>query len=241
MLKMAGIIVVFAAASTGCLRSQDTPSRPCAVSGEFAPLLVPNNGSKVTFQCDRATPMDLIRATGQQTRIPIGVVLGQDLNALSKPVRSYNLKDVSARDALLEAIQGTGYSLREEDHVTILFAGDITSRQMQLLLHRYSNFGSEQSATMADLGADLNGWMWAAVDPAAGYGASILGSTNDERFILEPIKDATTEEIANRIVSLGSKGMWTFRVAAFSPADLSADRIEIEPYQHYSNRPYIKH
>lgn len=241
MLKMAAIIVVFAAASTGCLRSQNMPSQPCIAPGEFAPLLVPNNGSRVTFQCDRATPMDLIRASGQQTRMPIGIVLGQDLNALSKPVRSYNLKDVSARDALLEAIQGTGYSLREEDHVTVLFAGDITSRQMQLLKHEYSDFGSEQSATMAELGAGLNGWMWAEVDPVRGYGASIQGSMNDERFILEPIKDATTEEIANRIVSLGSKGMWIFRVAAFPPADASDDRIEIEPYQHYSNGPYIKH
>lgn len=241
MLRIAGIIVFFAAASAGCLRSQTKPPQPCIVRGEFAPLLVPNKGLKVTFQCDLATPMDLIRATGQQTRIPIGVVLGQDLNALSKPVGSYNLKEVSARDALLEAIEGTGYSLREEDHVTVLFAGDITSPQMQLLKHQYSDFGSERGATMVELGAGLNEWMWAAVDPVKGFGASIQGSTNDEHFTMVPIKDATTEEIANRIVSLGSKGMWIFRVAAFSPADTSADQIEIEPYQHYSNRPYIKH
>ncbi|HEX5233877.1 MAG TPA: hypothetical protein VFW25_00960 [Silvibacterium sp.] len=208
---------------------------------EFAPLLVNNAGSTVTFKCAHATPLDLIRATGQQTRFPIGVVLGEDLDALSKPVRSYDLENVNARDALLEAIQGTTFSLREENHVAILFGGDITRRQQQLLMHRYAYFNPSQGATTVELGAYLNEWMWAAINPAQGSLSSIGGSLNDERFTLTPMKEATTEEIANRIVSLGSKGMWIFRVAAFHPTDASADQIEVESYQHYSNRPYIEH
>jgi hypothetical protein len=205
---------------------------------EFAPTLVLNPDSKVTFKCDAAAPLDLIRAVGQQTRIPIGVVLGEDPDALSRLVRSYELEGVNARGALLKAIEGTGYSLEEKDHVMVLKAGDVTQRQDELLTHGFSNFGSS-NATMVEMGADLTGWVWTGVDGAKGFGGSILGSTNDERFTLKPMPEATTEEIADRIVSLGSKGMWIFRAAASEGSDPSVDGVEIEPYQHYSNRPYI--
>jgi len=49
---------------------------------------------------------------------------------------------------------------------------------------------------------------------------------------------ATTEEIANRIVSLGSKGMWILTMDAFERDGERTDDVEIKPYQHYSNLPY---
>jgi hypothetical protein len=54
----------------------DTPA--CLPHDEFAPVLVKNPGMKVTFKCDHATPLELIRAVGFQTRLPIGLVLGRD-------------------------------------------------------------------------------------------------------------------------------------------------------------------
>jgi hypothetical protein len=219
----------------------DTPA--CLPRDEFAPVLVKNPEMKVTFKCDHATPLELIRAVGFQTRLPIGLVLGRDLDALSKTKHSYDLDNADARPALLKAIEGTGYSIENENQVVVIIAGDLAPRQRDLLAHRYSNFRTNLDGTMVDFGTTLEMWMRdaVAVDPKRGYGMSILGSTNDERFALRVPHLATTEEIANQIVSQGSRGMWVFTVSASTPTDGSADSINIEPYQHYSNRAITKH
>jgi len=90
------------------------------------------------------------------------------------------------------------------------------------------------------MAAYLTGWMWAATDPILGWGSSITGSINDERFTLEKMPSATTEEIANKIVSQGSKGMWILRTAPYDTHKPSDDQVWIEPYQHYSNRPNVE-
>jgi hypothetical protein len=219
----------------------DTPA--CLPRDEFAPVLVKNPEMKVTFKCNHATPLELIRAVGFQTRLPIGLVSGRDLDALSKTKHSYDLDNADARSSLLKAIEGTGYSIKNEDEVLVIIAGDLAPRQRDLLAHQYSNFRTNLDGTMVEFGMTLEMWMRdaVAVDPKRGYGMSILGSTNDERFALRVPHLATTEEIANQIVSQGSRGMWVFRVSASSPTDGSADSIDIEPYQHYSNRPITRH
>jgi hypothetical protein len=106
---------------------------------------------------------------------------------------------------LLDALRDTDYTIGEDNGVLVLMAGDMTARQRDLLTHVYSDFKLEPYGTMVELGAGLTMWMRAAIDPQVSFGASIGGATNDERFTLEAIQLATTEEIANRIVSLGSR------------------------------------
>lgn len=240
MQKVAAFIIL-ACCSAVCLIAQSKQSHGCVTRPEFAPALVNNPGLKVTFKCDQATPLDLIRAIGRQTRIPIGIVLGRDPGILSKPKQSYDLENVDARLALQKAIQNTGYTLEEKNHVIVLVAGDLTARQQDLLTYPYSNFGSLSNRTMVELGAELTGWMLAEIDYAKGYGGSILGSLNDERLTLKVPPGATTEEIADSIVSLGSKGIWILRSDPFPTSGSSADQVEIEPYQHYSNKPNVDH
>jgi hypothetical protein len=163
--------------------------------------------------------------------------MGEDPAALSKSSRSFDLVNVDARFALQQAIQDTGYSLQEENHVLVLTAGDLTARQRSLLGHRYAGLRREANQTMIGLGMKLTMWMRAAIDPARGFGSSVSTSTNEEKFTFEAAPAATTEEIANAIVSLGSKGMWIFKAEAYPPAGASTDQVLIEPYQHYSNAP----
>lgn len=228
-------ILVLMAARFVSIPAETQSTQNCLPRMEFAPAVVMNPGNKVTFRCEQATPLELIRATGYQARIPIGLVLGRDQNALSEKKHSYNLKDVDATAALQEAIKGTGYSLKEEDHVFVLTAGDVTPRQQQLLAYRYSAFKPGPDETMVGLGMTLTMWMRAVIDPKWGFAMDTLSSTNEERFSVSIPPSATTEEIANRIVSLGSRGMWILRASATSPTGHSTDQIEIEPYQHYSN------
>jgi hypothetical protein len=220
-------------------QSGDTPG--CLPDMEFTPVLVDNPGMKATFKCDRATPLEVIRAVGFQTRIPIGVVLGRDLDALSKTTHAYDLENVDAKFALSKAIEGTGYSIKDEDHVVVIVADDLTARQRDLLVHQYSNFGlGFTHETMVSLGMVLTGWMRQAVDPTRGYGASILTSLNEEQLKLDVAPIATTEEIANQIVSEGSKGMWIFKAEGSFPSGESTDEIDIQPYQHYSNKAIVQ-
>lgn len=238
MWRFAGSVIL-ACCGTTLLTAQ--PQQGCTTELEFAPKLVGNVDSTVTFVCDRATPMDVIRAVGRQTRIPIGVVLGEDPGLLSKPIHSYHLEKVDARSAIQTAIQGTGYTLRDENPVFVLIAGDLTDRQMDLLTRSYSDFRPGPNSTMVELGAALSMWMEASLDLGFGFGGSILGSTNDERFTLGDCSGEATERIANKIVSLGSKGMWIFKANAFAASDKLRDEVVIEPYQHYSNKPNIEH
>jgi hypothetical protein len=216
---------------------QTERSQGCSVGIQFDPFLVSNPNSEVTFECDHATALQLIEATGRQTRNPLGIVLGEDRTLLSKTHRTYNLDKVDTKSALLEAIAGTGYSLREEDNVFVLVAGDLTSRQRLVLTHEYSGFRSGSDETMVELGAELTMWIRTEIDHENGFAGSILGSTNDERFTLGAIPAVTTEELANRIVSLGSKGMWVLTMDALERDGERTDGVEIKPYQHYSNLP----
>jgi hypothetical protein len=93
---------------------------------EFAPVVVDNPGAKVTFKCKEATPLDLIRATAFQTRIPIGIAMGRDRGVLEEAKRSFDLQNVDARSALLDALRDTDHTIREENGVLVLMAGDMT-------------------------------------------------------------------------------------------------------------------
>jgi hypothetical protein len=233
-MRRVAAIIALAGCSTICVRAQSDQTQVCAARGEFEPaVVISSSGSMVTFKCDRATPLDVVRSVGRQTRIPIGVVLGQDHRALSKSSRSFDLEKVDAKLALLTAIQGTGYSLKEENHVMVLVAGDLTPRQRSLLAYSFSGVSPESNQTMVELGIHLTALMRAVTEPQRGFGSSISLSANEERFTLEGTSAATTEEIADRIVSLGSKGMWIFRADASSTTRPSTDEVAIEPYQHY--------
>ena len=207
----------------------------CLPDAEFAPMIIENPDHAVTFRCEDASSLDLIRAVGFQTRIPIGVVLGKDLDKLSRTKRSFDLERVDAKAALSAAIDGTGYSIEDENGIMVVVADDLTQYQRTLLDHNFTDLKPQTNDTMVSLGVTLTVWLRAVVDPTAGSGASILGSTNDERLTLKVAPVATTEDIANQIVSLGSKGMWVFRVGASPLSGTSAVDVDIEPYQHYTN------
>jgi hypothetical protein len=119
---------------------QSERSQGCSAGAQLDPFFVSNPDLEVSFACDHATALQVIEATGRQTRHPLGIVLGEDPTLLSKTRRSYNLEKVGIKTALQEAIAGTGYSLREEDNVFVIVAGDLTPRQRQLLTHEWSGF-----------------------------------------------------------------------------------------------------
>ena len=230
MRKWACVVLILGGAAS--LSAQSGTSLGCWATQEYAPKMVANPLSTVTFQCKGATRLDLIRAVGRQTRIPIGVAVGQDVGMLEKTKQTYDLVNADAKTALQEAISGTGYSLAEKDGVIVLMAGDITPYQRELLAYRLKDFRSGPDSAMTDLNFQLNMWLDAAINPdKPGYGASLLGSTNDERFTMETISDCEQDCFA------WLKGMWIFNAEAVAAKGSPMERMLIESYQHYSNRP----
>lgn len=234
-MRNAIVSCVIAACFT-CPPIQASLAPGCSTPEEYQPSMVTNPDARVTFRCSAATPFDLIRAVGRQTRHPIGVVIGQDANTLYRTPRKYDLRKVDGWSALQAAVEGTGYSLRVEKSMWEVIAGDLSPRQSDLLTLRLADFKTNPNSTMVDMAFQLTMWIGAVKHPEVGYGASILGSTNDEQFTMAPIASATTEDIANRIVSLGSRGLWILRLGASNSASPEDDEVEVQPYQHYSNR-----
>jgi hypothetical protein len=213
----------------------------CAAQSEFAPKLVGNPNRVVTFRCSQGTPLDLIESTGRQARIPIGLVLDARQEAIFHTKRQFDLREVDAASALREAIRGTDYELKRqgESDVLVIVPVTLTSRQRDLLALRLPDFKASSGLTIFELGLQLNMWLRDATNPMPGYSLSHMSSTNEEPVIFAEVPSATAEEIANRIVQLGSKGMWVLRLNAGEANGRPIDTVEIEPYQHYSNRPVV--
>lgn len=209
----------------------------CEAKPEYNPVLVANPGLLVTYVCSDATRLEVIEAVGRQTRLPIGLALGRDARSLLKQHRAYSMHELEGRAALQEAIQGTGYTLHEQDGVLLLVAGDLSRRQRRLLEHRYADFRTNPGSSLADMGQALTMWMKIAAGARGGFVLGGLSSTNEEGFTLPLLSMASTEELANRIVRLGPHGMWIFRASAGPRHGEPTDTVEIESYQHYANRP----
>ena len=218
-------------------RAESARSQGCSMGPRFEPVLVSNPGEKVTFACRDATALELIESTGRQTRVPIGIVFGQDPTVLSKTKRSYRLFDVDVMSALLEAVAGTGYKVGRSERGFLLIAADLNARQRQILTHKFADFPGASNATMPELANSLTMWIEGEFDHPTVFMSSILGSTNDEQLTLRALPPSTAQQIADKIVSLGSRGMWILTMDAVQRTSGWTDGIKIEPYQHYSNLP----
>ncbi len=236
-MKRASIPLVLVCSALFSAAAQSLESQGCSVFPQFEPVLVSNPNAEVTLACRDATAFELIESIGRQTRIPIGIVLGENPDLLAKTKHTSRLFHVDAKSALLEAVTGTGYIVGESQAGFLLTAGDLTSRQSEVLSKQLLDFRANPNTSMVELGSQLNMWFQSAVDPPQGFGGSILGSTNDERFTLQALPPLTVQQIADEIVSLGSKGIWVLTTDPVQQGTEWTDEVKIEPYQHYSNLP----
>lgn len=81
---------------------------------------------------------------------------------------------------------------------------------------------------MSSLASELTGWMWTEVGHVPAWDASIMMSSLDaEKVQLSTIKEESTEQIANRIVKLGSKGIWVLKPNTANPKGPADEQIDI--------------
>jgi len=185
---------------------------------------------QVTFATKDATPLRAVLEIGLQSRQPTGIIFGENPQKLCETHSAFDIHTEQVRDALDKATVDTGYFIRDEDGVLVLVPPDLMAWQQTSLDYRYESFPQEEPVPMSSLAARLTGWMWAAANPMQGYGGSIPGSLDDEKIQLGTIRDESTEQIANRIVKLGSKGVWMLKPNKPDPKGPVDEQIQIYSY-----------
>jgi hypothetical protein len=200
-----------------------------AVIAQSAPA--PNaQPSQVNFRA-KTSALDAIIAIGLATHSPIGILPGQDTTALCKTRYEFDLTDLDASSALLSVAHQMQYSWYEEDGVMILRAPDLTPRQAELLDHRFANYPAQSKRTVHLLTARLAEWLWSSQHPDQGYGGSILDRPGAPEITLQELKDVTPSQIANRIVTNGSRGMWISQIRPNAADEMTDYQIILELYR----------
>lgn len=186
---------------------------------------VADKEGRVTYESGPATPLSLVLAIGIGNSAPLGLVLGKEplLCERSRPIK---LQNATIQEALTVAVEGTGYTVSLQNGVYVITAPDVTEHEALLLGHRFPWFSG--AFTMEGLGQLLGGYITEA-DGAKGFILDVISSPEEKALSTGVIKDATTEEIANRIVLLGNKGAWIFRP---TPAPPSGIRNPIQIFEY---------
>ena len=179
----------------------------------------------------RVTALDAIVAVGLETQTPIGIVPGRDTISLCQSQYPFDLRGMDASTALLDIARRAQYSIIEENGVFIISAPDTTPRQLEVLDHRFAEFKPGAKQTMHMLSFQLSGWLWSEVAHGQGFAGSILDNPDAQKISLPPVlKNITTKEIANRIVTAGKGGMWISKVTPDRSTNLDDISLEFESY-----------
>lgn len=191
------VLLVVLGSLVAPVRAQTAPA-PKAASYQDLPVSL--SGSKMT-------PLQGILRIAAQNRIPVGIVVGMH-PLLCGSREDFNIREAGAWDAFEEVVAGTGYEVTFEDNVFVIRAPDTTAHELDLLDHQFDRFGTQRN-TIRGAGEWLAGYILVA-EGAGGMGGENMFSPDEPTFTVS-MEGATTEQIANRIVSSGGRGVWVFR------------------------------
>ncbi len=155
---------------------------------------------------------------GNERRIPIGIVLETgNPHQLCEKHRQVTVRDRPISDFIDELLAHSTYAWSVNDGVIVIRPAHVTDQLDRVLSIRFDRFGGHDArgiqTTMQGLGIILNSWVYSGLHPEAkSYGGDILSSLDAEQFPNFEVRDASVEQILNKIVSLGSKGMWLFQL-----------------------------
>jgi hypothetical protein len=103
---------------------------------------------------------------------------------------------------------------------------------MTILNHRFDRFSATDSS-MSHAGALLTGYIMTVIDGAQGFAIGTLSGTSTKNVNVK-LRDVTTKEIADYIVSLNGKGIWVFRPTP-GPLPESGSNTPIQIYGYEEN------
>jgi hypothetical protein len=214
------------------------------VLGSLLSFLLQTSGTKeatfkaTTYQGGESTPLRAILGIALADRIPLGIVFGPR-QLLCGEQRDYNFKGLSPQEALLQTVHGTGYRLDTEDGILNLFAPDLTEHEGKVLSYQFRSFPNITD-NMAFFGATLSGWISVSIDGGQGYGVSLMGSGNEEKLALPQQTDKTAIQIANAVVQMGSRGIWTLSPSEVIVKEVKQESSGISIYSFHDSEANIR-
>ena len=150
---------------------------------------------------------------GSEARIPIGIVLETNKpHQLCEESGQVTIRDRPLSEFLDALLAQSGYTWSVDDGVIVVHPAHVTDQLTRVLTIKFDRFGGIQT-TMQGLGIVLDTWVYSRLHPEAkGYAGDILSSLGADQFPHFEVRDASVEQILNKIVSLGSKGIWLLRL-----------------------------
>jgi hypothetical protein len=203
----------------------------------------------------RATALATLGEIGLQTRVPIGIIPGEDAGALCRTKTTFVFLGEDPRSALDAMAQQLHYTLNQEDGVYLLSAPDVTQHQRDVLEHSFRVYRTGRKPTVQTISMQLSEALWVALakpaKPAShGHGGSVshsvAGHSGDAHSVdghsvdahsdapkisLPPVlHNVTTQEIAGLVVKSGPGGIYLSRIHPSRMASAEDLKIQISSY-----------
>lgn len=175
--------------------------------GNYSRQINANGSTK--YAGGRSNALQAIKNIGLADGAPIGIGFGLN-QRLCTEERDYSFAGMSTLEALRRVSKEPGYNVTLDNGVYDLWPPDLTQREQEVLRFTFPRF-SAPPTTMSDLGGRLTGYVSMSIEGASGFIVNTLGRPEDEVITISAMTDMTAPQIANQIVQLGSKGMWTMR------------------------------
>ena len=200
---------------------------------------------------ERATALATLGKIGLQTRVPIGIIPGEDADALCRAKTTFVFLGEDPRSALDAMAQELHYTLNQEDGVYVLSAPDVTQHQRDVLDHTFLVYRTGGKSIVQTISMRLSEALWVAlVKPAkpashdhsesvshSVAGHSVATHSVDTRSVDAPkislppvLHNVTTEEIAGLVVKSGPGGVYLSRIHPSRMASAEDLKIQISSY-----------
>lgn len=169
---------------------------------------------KVSFRADDQLILNALIQLGSQEHMPLGVVL-QKADRICNQRKNVNGVNMTTSQIIKMLLDGTDETYFLKGSIIEVRPKQIFGRTATILNTRYTEYNSSMPTTMQDSGVILSSRLYGRLHPGQGYIGDILASPAAEKLPVFKLENVSVEDIADHIVSLGSKGIWIF----YQPAE----------------------
>jgi|GEM_PF-6149827 len=157
----------------------------------------------------RPSPVLLsMELAAREAGVPAGIVLRKGVDLCHEMNHSAEFLPSDPMQRIRTLADQYGYHVDESGPVLKVMPKDGMPGELDIALHHHWPRFPKIDGIPREMGMTLSGWMFTVVNPGQGFAISSASNGMEERVHLPASEEVSSEEIANRIVSLGSKGIW---------------------------------
>ncbi len=193
--------------------------------------------SSISLELQKSPTLTAILRLASEQKAPLGIIYGASPALCSAPKR-ISIRASNLEEAFSQVLTGTGYKVSVENGVYIISAPDVTDKERNVLNFRFDRFSATDS-TMSESGKLLKGYIATVVGGSGGFVLNTLSNDSSERIDVH-LRNSSTKEIADHIVSLKGKGLWIFGPPSF-PETATGSETPLQIYSYTEDSKAIDH